>query len=76
MHCTVCDKLLSDYESTLKHATYNYYIDTCVKCLKGLSIATVGRDDLLGEQEPAEGDVMTDEFEEEDFLFHDEDGSS
>lgn len=75
MICDCCPKILSDYEATLKSANTGEYLNTCVKCLKGLSIPTIGRDDLLGKQEAAEGDVdnvYIDEYEEEDFLFEDE----
>jgi hypothetical protein len=33
MHCTCCNKVLSDYEATLKHAETGEYLDTCTECL-------------------------------------------
>ena len=53
--CYCCDKALSDYEATLRHAETKEFLDTCVKCLKGLSIPAVGREDLVGRQEEVEG---------------------
>ncbi len=53
MKCTCCDKNLSDYESTLRHAETGEFLDTCLKCLKGLGIPTKGRDDL-SRKEPIE----------------------
>lgn len=55
MRCCTCDRVLSDYEATLKHANTQQYLDMCVKCLKGLSIPTQDRSDLLGAQQAVEG---------------------
>ena len=33
MHCVCCNKVLSDYEATLKHAETGEYLDTCTDCL-------------------------------------------
>lgn len=46
MRCICCDRNLSDYESTLRHAETLEFLDTCNKCLQGLYIPTIGRDDL------------------------------
>ena len=46
MHCSCCDRLLNDYESTLKHAETGEYLDTCMKCLDGCNIPIDGREDL------------------------------
>lgn len=46
MRCLCCDRALNDYESTLKSANSGEYLDTCMKCLDGLDIETIGRDDL------------------------------
>ena len=71
MKCCCCDKTLSDYESTLKHRTEGYYLDMCVKCLKGLSIPAQGRDDLLGAQQAVE-DLEPEEFSDESSMHYDE----
>ena len=36
MHCLSCDKLLSDYESTRKHAVTGEYLDLCNYCLRSV----------------------------------------
>ena len=46
MRCVCCDRALNDYECTLKSAQTLQYLDTCMKCLDGLEIETIGRDDL------------------------------
>jgi len=46
MRCVCCNRNLSDYESTLRHAETNEFLDTCMKCLKDLPIPTKGRSDL------------------------------
>lgn len=46
MRCVCCNRNLNDYESTLRHAEYGHFLDTCNKCLNGLGIPVVGRDDL------------------------------
>ena len=46
MRCDCCNAALSDYESTLKHGITGEYMNTCMKCLQGLNIPTVGREDL------------------------------
>jgi hypothetical protein len=33
MRCVCCNKLLSDYEATLKHGETGQYLDTCTSCL-------------------------------------------
>lgn len=46
MRCYCCSRALNDYESTLKSKESGEYLDTCMKCLDGLDIETIGRDDL------------------------------
>jgi hypothetical protein len=33
MKCICCNKVLSDYEATLKHGETGEYLDTCSECL-------------------------------------------
>ena len=33
MRCVCCNKMLSDYESTIKHGETGQYLDTCSSCL-------------------------------------------
>lgn len=42
MHCDCCDKVLSDYECSIKHRTEGHYLNTCMSCLKGLGIPFIG----------------------------------
>lgn len=51
MRCSCCDKNLTDYETTLKHAETGVYLDTCLDCLsdiaKEVPMPVKGRKDLL-----------------------------
>ena len=51
MRCTVCNKALSDYESTMKHAMTGQYMDICQACVSamGVEIPVYDRKDLLHE---------------------------
>jgi hypothetical protein len=46
MRCVVCNKNLSDWESTARHAITGEFLDTCRKCLKDIPIPVRGREDL------------------------------
>lgn len=62
MHCTICDKLLNDYESTRKTLD-GQYLDMCQDCYTGLDvlIPTIDRKDLLHEADmPSIDDLFTD----------------
>ena len=37
MRCSCCNKRLSDYETTLKHAETDQYLDTCLDCLSEIA---------------------------------------
>jgi len=37
MRCSCCNKRLSDYETTLKHAVTGAYLDTCLDCLSDIA---------------------------------------
>lgn len=37
MRCSCCNKRLSDYETTLKHAVTGAYLDTCLDCLSEIA---------------------------------------
>lgn len=43
MRCVCCNRNLNDYESTLRKAETGEFLDTCLKCLEGLGITTIGR---------------------------------
>lgn len=46
MRCQCCNRNLNDYESTLRHAETHEFLDTCMKCLDGLNVPYIGREDL------------------------------
>lgn len=54
MKCCCCDRNLSDYESTQRHAETGAFLDMCNKCLVGLGIPSVGREDLSKKAEEEE----------------------
>lgn len=51
MRCSVCNRILSDYETTLKHAVTDEYMDTCIDCLSEIAqdvpMPVKGRKDLI-----------------------------
>lgn len=47
MRCQCCDRNLSDYESTARHAETGSFLDTCMRCLDGSGVPVNGRKDLL-----------------------------
>lgn len=57
MRCFCCDKILSDYERTLKNVQTGDYEDTCLKCLQGLNIKYRGNPNLIKRNEEAENDM-------------------
>ena len=48
MRCCSCDRILTDFEATRRGALSGDFLDLCNKCIKGLDIATIDRDDLEG----------------------------
>jgi hypothetical protein len=75
MHCTVCDKLLNDYESTRKTLD-GKYLDMCQDCYIGLEILipTIDRKDLLHETEMPDPDTLMDNYlDYTDIFDYDED---
>jgi hypothetical protein len=40
MRCVCCNKMLSDYEATLKHGETGEYLDTCSGCLSEIMADT------------------------------------
>ena len=51
MHCVCCNKVLSDYEATLKHSETGEYLDTCTDCLSEIQsivpLTTIDNPSLL-----------------------------
>jgi hypothetical protein len=68
-HCVCCDRLLSDYESTLRHGVTFQYLDTCKECLKPLKglFPVIERKDLITESD------IDDENDNEDYNLDSED---
>lgn len=60
MKCSCCNKRLSDYETTLKHAVTGAYLDTCLDCLSEIShdvhIPVKARKDLVHELDVNDND--------------------
>lgn len=53
MHCTACDKLLTDYEATRKDAYTFKFIDLCKTCFEDIKpfVSVIDRKDLITEQD-------------------------
>lgn len=55
MRCSCCDRKLSDYETTLKHAVTGAYLDTCIDCLSEIAsdvpMPVKGRKDLIADMD-------------------------
>ncbi len=51
MHCTACDRLLTEYQSTLKNAVTGQYIDLCKVCFEDIKpfVKLIDRKDLITE---------------------------
>jgi len=63
MHCRACDKLLSEYQSTLKNAVTGEYFDLCKGCFEDIKpfVKVLDRKDLI-----SEADLDDDELEDPD----------
>lgn len=62
MHCRACDKLLTEYQSTLKNAVTGQYMDLCKVCLEDIKpfVKLIDRKDLI-----TEADLDHDDDDEE-----------
>ena len=51
MHCRACDRLLTEYQATLKNAVTGQYMDLCKVCLEDLKpfVKLIDRKDLITE---------------------------
>lgn len=58
MRCSCCNKNLSDYESTLRHAETLEFLDTCLGCLRDSGIPTMGRSDLNPYERTEDDDIF------------------
>lgn len=76
MHCSCCDRLLTDYEATRKDAHTFKFIDLCKNCFEDVKpfVSVIDRKDLITEQdldEPEQDDLYTgDSLEDIDVLYN------
>ena len=68
MHCTICDALLTDFESTRRNAHTGEFLDMCSSCFNDFKeiIPTRDRRDLLTKSDI---DLELDDIEEEPHNF-------
>lgn len=62
MHCLNCDRLLTDYEATRKHAITFKFLDLCKVCFEDVKtiIPTIDRKELMTDQDLDVDDDETD----------------
>ncbi|HET8685597.1 MAG TPA: hypothetical protein VFM18_02895 [Methanosarcina sp.] len=65
MRCACCNKILSDFEATRRHAVTGEFLDICNKCFEGLGIPALDRTDLPENEETV--DDMEESFVESDW---------
>jgi hypothetical protein len=53
MHCSCCDRLLTEFESTRRNANTFQFIDLCKVCFEDVKpfVPTIDRADLITEQD-------------------------
>lgn len=70
MHCSCCDRLLNDFESTRKSKSTGQYLDTCNKCMSMITddVKVMDRDDFDPYEIPDDERVLeaSFDFESED----------
>jgi hypothetical protein len=68
MHCSCCDRLLTEFESTRRNANTFQFIDLCKVCFEDVKpyVPTIDRKDLISE---ADLDVDDDEADLEDLSY-------
>ena len=75
MHCRACDRLLTEYQATLKNAVTGQYMDLCKVCLEDIKpfVKLIDRKDLITEAdlddepedaEDTESHLCTGDFED------------
>jgi hypothetical protein len=75
MRCQNCDRLLSDYEATRKHAITFKFLDLCKVCFEDVKtiIPTIDRKELMTEQDLDDPDCddldTTDSLEDVETLY-------
>ena len=65
MHCRACDKLLTEYQSTIKNAITGQYMDLCKVCLDDVKpfVKLIDRKDLITEADLDDPDADEDKAE-------------
>lgn len=75
MHCSCCDRLLTEFESTRRNANTFQFIDLCKVCFEDVKpfVPTIDRKDLISEADldEIEDDDLdtTDSLEDLDALY-------
>jgi len=75
MHCRACDRLLTEYQATLKNAVTGQYMDLCKVCLEDIKpfVKLIDRKDLITEadldDEPEDDLDTLDSLEDIDALY-------
>jgi len=63
VRCQICDKLLSDFESTRKDAKTDQYLDMCFTCGRLTNqFCTVDNYDLMDSEDEANLDIVDDDY--------------
>ena len=75
MHCTACDRLLTEFEATRRNANTFQFIDLCKVCFEDIKpfVPTIDRTDLITEQdldEPEDDSMDTEAIDESSELAH------
>ena len=71
MHCRACDRLLTEYQATLKNAVTGQYMDLCKVCLEDIKpfVRLIDRKDLITEadldDEPDSDELDTRGFDDD-----------
>jgi hypothetical protein len=67
MKCLCCDRVLTDFEATRKHAVTGMFIDLCQQCFKTVqmdaNLPTKDRRDLISEDDIDDSVEAEDEHE-------------
>ena len=65
MHCSCCDRLLTEFESTRRNANTFQFIDLCKVCFEDVKpfVPTIDRTDLMTEADLDEEQDTNDDLE-------------
>lgn len=66
MRCQCCNRILNDYEATMRHPEHGGFLDICARCLPDTGIRPVVRNDLKPELVEDEEDDFFFELDEDD----------